>query len=140
MTTVTHNGLELEFATPELQAGREVVLTAVQNGWTIEYVSRELQEEIDAMGGVETMLQHYINVGIDIVDYSGATYQIGNIQQFGSINAIKEWLRNDGGIEPGDFNIVDVETATIIISIEQLREYLFKFEINEVPFFLIHRV
>ena len=118
-----------------------MVLTAVnQNGDVLEFASQELRAEIENNGGAWAMLQHYINVDIDIVDYSGTTYQIGNIQQFDSINAIKEWLRNHGGIGPGDFEIFDVETATIITTIEQLREYLFKFEINEVPFFQIHWV
>jgi hypothetical protein len=144
LTAVTQNGLALFDASRELQSDREVVLTAVtQNGLSLEYTTPELRAEIENNGGAQgapAMLQHYINVDIDIVDYSGTTYQIGNIQQFDSINAIKTWLRNHGGIGPGDFEIFDVETATIITTIEQLREYLFKFEINEVPFFQIHWV
>jgi len=57
-----------------------VVLTAVtQDSRALKFASRELKAEIErnmSNGGGTAMLQHYINVGIDIVDYSGNQYQI----------------------------------------------------------------
>ena len=142
LAAVTQNGIALARVSEALKADREVVLTAVvQHVDALEYASPELRAEIKNNGGVPStpaLLRDYETADISFVTLGGDEYTIPNgIQQFNSINQIKTWLRNHGGIGVGDFDIYNVEMDIRITSILQLRECLFKFPLNEAPRFII---
>ena len=116
-----------------------------QNDSALIYASKEFQEEIKTYSyGVPELLKYYENLPISMVTLDGNKYILPNkyilqnIHNSSSKDKFKPLLREHGGIGPGDFNIFDIETSTVITSISQLREYIFKFEIHEEPkFFLV---
>jgi hypothetical protein len=73
----------------------------------------------------------------EILNLNGDVYTLPSIQNFRSINEIKQWLITNTSLEDGNFVLTDLESGAAIISLSQLRKFLFEFEKVEQPQFVI---
>ena len=153
LTAVSQNGWALKDASKELQAEikaeanidpeeyNEVFLKLEGLGWYYKYIDDDSIDDNKVFESIRIaaakLLRYYENKPINILNFNGDVYILPNIRQFTYINNIKQWLRTNHGIGEGNFDIRDLETNTRIISILQLREYIFKLEIDEAPEFII---
>lgn len=56
LTTVSHDGLALRFASPELQNDKEVVIAAITNNIdALQFASHELQNDEDVLDFVQRL-------------------------------------------------------------------------------------